>query len=123
MQDLSPYKEVSSMPPVIRDISLVLDGDATVEDIGDNVREALGQNADVVENVDILSQTPYDALPLSAVERLGIAPRQKNLLLRIVLRALDRTLTSEECNAYRDAIYASLHIGSAWHWASKGRQR
>jgi phenylalanyl-tRNA synthetase alpha chain len=123
MLDLSPYKEISSMPPVTRDISLVLDEDATVEDIGDRVREALGQNAEVVETVDILSQTPYHELPPGAVERLGIAPRQKNLLLRIVLRALDRTLTSEECNAYRDAIYASLHVGSGWQWASKGMRQ
>jgi phenylalanyl-tRNA synthetase alpha chain len=123
MLDLSPYREVSLMPPVTRDISLVLDEDATVEDIGDNVREALGQNADVVENVNILSQTLYDELPSGAIERLGMAPRQKNLLLRIVLRALDRTLTSEECNAYRDAIYAALHKGSAWQWASKGIQQ
>jgi phenylalanyl-tRNA synthetase alpha chain len=123
MLDLSPYREVSSMPPVTRDISLVLDEDATVEDIGDNVREALGQNADAVENVDILSQTLYDDLPPGAIERLGMAPRQKNLLVRIVLRALDRTLTSEECNAYRDAIYASLHKGSAWQWASRRVQQ
>ena len=111
------------MPPVTRDISLVLDEDATVEDIGDNVREALGQDADVVENVNILSQTLYDELPSGAIERLGMAPRQKNLLVRIVLRALDRTLTGEECNAYRDAIYAALHKGSAWQWASKGMQQ
>jgi phenylalanyl-tRNA synthetase alpha chain len=83
----------------------------------------LGQNAEVVETADILSQTPYHELPPGAVERLGIAPRQKNLLLRIVLRALDRTLTSEECNAYRDAIYASLHVGSGWQWASKGMRQ
>lgn len=120
MLDLSPYKEVSCMPPVTRDISLVLSDDATVEDIGDKVREALEQNADVVESVDILSQTTYAELPPAAVERLGIAPEQKNLLLRIVLRALDRTLTSDECNAYRDVIYQALHKGSAWQWASKG---
>lgn len=119
MLDLSAYREVSSMPPVTRDISLVLDEDTTVEDIGDNVRQALAENSDVVEDVEILSQTPYAELPPAAVERLGIAPGQKNFLLRIVFRALDRTLTSDECNAYRDAIYAALHRGRAWQWASK----
>jgi phenylalanyl-tRNA synthetase alpha chain len=120
MLDLSPYQDVSSMPSVTRDISLVLNEDTTVEDIGDKVREALEESADVVENVEILSQTAYSELPVAAVERLGIAPGQKNFLLRIVLRALDRTLTSDECNAYRDVIYEALHKGSEWQWASKG---
>ena len=119
MQDLSPYREISAMPPVTRDISLVLDEDVTVEDIGDKVREALSSNADVVESVEILSQTLCAELPPTAVERLGIRAGQKNLLLRVVLRALDRTLTSDECNAYRDIVYAALHKGFAWQWASR----
>jgi phenylalanyl-tRNA synthetase alpha chain len=119
MQDLAPYREVSCMPPVLRDISLVLAEGADLEDIGDQVREALPEDADVVEHVEILSQTPYEALPNAARARLGIALGQKNVLLRIVLRALDRTLTSEACNVYRDAIYAKLHEGTVWHWAAK----
>jgi phenylalanyl-tRNA synthetase alpha chain len=47
MLDLSPYQDVSSMPSVTRDISLVLNEDTTVEDIGDKVREALEESADV----------------------------------------------------------------------------
>lgn len=123
MGDLTPYREVSSMPPVIRDISIVLDEHASLEDVGDRVREALLEEAGVVEDVAILSQTPYDALPSAAIKRLGISPKQKNVLLRVVLRALERTLTSEECNAYRDAIYASLHEGSGWQWAAKQVER
>lgn len=119
MGDLTPYREVSCMPPVIRDISVVLDENASLEDIGDRVREALLTESGVVENVEILSQTSYDALPSSAINRLGISPKQKNVLLRVVLRAFERTMTSEECNAYRDAIYASLHAGSAWQWAAR----
>jgi phenylalanyl-tRNA synthetase alpha chain len=119
MEDLSPYREVSSMPAVIRDISVVLDEHASLEDIGDVVREALLEEASVVEDVAILSQTSYEALPPAAIKRLGITPKQKNVLLRVVLRALERTLTSEECNAYRDAIYASLHEGAVWQWAAK----
>jgi phenylalanyl-tRNA synthetase alpha chain len=41
--------------------------------------------------------------------------------LRIVLRALDRTLTHAECNALRDEIYAALHCGTVWEWASPRR--
>jgi phenylalanyl-tRNA synthetase alpha chain len=123
MADLSAYREVSSMPPVIRDISLIIEEDTTVEDIGDRLREALAQDAEVVESVEILSQTPCVDLPPAAVERSGATPGQKNLLARIVLRALDRTLTSDECNAHRDAIYAALHKGCVRQWASRRTKR
>lgn len=119
MEDLSLYREVSCMPPVTRDLSIVLHENADLEDIGDKVREALLSEANVVEGVEILSQTLYSELPPAAIQRLGISSGQKNVLLRIMLRALDRTLTSEECNAYRDTVYAALHKGSAWHWATK----
>ena len=42
MLDLSPYREVSVMPSVKRDISLVVDRDLTLEEIGDLVREEQG---------------------------------------------------------------------------------
>ncbi len=119
MNDLLYYKEVSLMPPVIRDISIVLNDDQNIEDLGDRVREALRQDANIVESVEIISQTLYSDLPEIAIKRLGMHAGQKNILLRITLRALDRSLTNEECNHYRDMIYASLHEGSEWQWALK----
>jgi len=118
MDNLEPYKNVSTMPPVARDLSIVLDVDMIDDEIGDLVRESLGANADIVETVESISETPYEELPDRARERLGIQTGQKNILLRVVLRALDRTLTTEECNEYRDIIYAALHKGTEWHWAS-----
>jgi phenylalanyl-tRNA synthetase alpha chain len=50
--------------------------------------------------------------------RLGIADGQKNVLVRLTLRALDRTLTRRECDELRDRVYAALHRGSAWEWAA-----
>jgi phenylalanyl-tRNA synthetase alpha chain len=50
-------------------------------------------------------------------ERLGIVPGQKNVLLRVVLRDLERTLTDAEANALRDRIYAALHRGKVYEWA------
>jgi phenylalanyl-tRNA synthetase alpha chain len=119
MEDLNLYREVSCMPPAVRDISLVLDEDVGLEDIGDRVREALLADASIIENFEIISQTSYDALRPAAIQRLGISPGQKNVLLRIVLRALNRTLTGDECNSYRDAIYSVLHEGSASQWAAR----
>ncbi|MGH9222693.1 MAG: hypothetical protein ACRD2W_02570 [Acidimicrobiales bacterium] len=108
--DLSPYRPVSAMPPVRRDVSVAVDAADAAEDLGDRVREALGPDAaEAVEEVAVLSETAYDAVPAQARARLGLVPGQKNLLVRIVLRPLTRTLTDAEANAMRDDIYAALH--------------
>jgi phenylalanyl-tRNA synthetase alpha chain len=121
MLDLTPYRPVSAMPAVQRDLSLVVADDADAEQLGDRVRAALGDRSDVIESIEVRSETRYDALPPAAVQRLGIHPAQKNVLLRVVLRALDRTLTHAECNRLRDEIYAALHEGTAWEWATGAR--
>ena len=119
MLDLAPYRPVSCMPPVRRDLSVVLEAETTAEELGDHVRLALGERAGEVESVEVLSETACDALPAAARARLGIAPGQKNVLLRVSLRALERTLTHAECNELRDAIYAALHRGTRWEWAAR----
>jgi phenylalanyl-tRNA synthetase alpha chain len=118
MLDLAPWRAVSSMPAATRDLSIAADGGDTAEDLGDRVRAALGARADTVEAIEIRAATPYDALPPVARARLGIAPGQQNLLVRVVLRDLSRTLTTDEANRLRDAIYAALHRGTVWHWAA-----
>ena len=118
MLDLRPYRPVSSQPAVRRDLSIAVESSRTPEELGDRVRQALGERVESLESVQVLSETPYERLPAQARERIGIAPGQKNVLVRIVIRDLVRTLTSAEANALRDAVYASLHEGSAWQWAS-----
>jgi len=117
MADLEPYKVVSTMPPVRRDLSIVVDADALGEDLGDRVRDALGEDADSVEEVTVMSTTLYSELPVQARDRLGARPDQKNLLVRVVLRDLARTLTDDEANAMRDRIYAAVHQGTVFQWA------
>ena len=107
MQDLELYNEVSSMPAVIRDISVVVDKNLDIEILGDLVRES-SVDEKLIEEVQILSETTYDELPEKAKERLGIEPNEKNILVRIVLRSLERTLTNDECNEYRDIIYRHI---------------
>jgi phenylalanyl-tRNA synthetase alpha chain len=119
LADLAPYRPVSAMPPVRRDLSVAVGADDTVEDLGDRVRDALGADADAVEEVTVLAETPAGRLPARAVARLGIGPDQKNVLVRVVLRHLERTLTDEEANRMRDRIYAALHRGSAHQWAAR----
>ena len=86
---------------------MVVDKTLDVELLGDMVRES---NVDehLIEEVKILSETPYEDLPEVAKERLGIEEHEKNILVRIVLRSLERTLTNEECNNYRDIIYRHI---------------
>ena len=112
MLDLSTYRPVSSMPPARRDVSVAVEAGANAETLGDRVRDALGADADLVEEVAVLSTTPYADLPEPARERLGIRPGQLNVLLRVVLRPVDRTLTAGEVNLLRDRVYAVLHAGS-----------
>jgi phenylalanyl-tRNA synthetase alpha chain len=119
MLDLAPYRAVSAMPAVTRDLSIAVAVDADAEALGDQVRSALGERASLVERVEVLSETPYAALPVAARERIGIAPEQKNVLVRVVLRALERTLTADECNRLRDEVYAATHRGARWQWASR----
>jgi len=118
MLDLSPYRPVSAQPAVRRDLSIAVPEDRTAEELGDRVREALAERSRLVESVEVLSETPYENLPESAVKRLGISPGQKNALLRVVLRDLERALTDEEANGLRDDVYAAVHEGTAWQWAS-----
>ncbi|WP_066460735.1 PheS-related mystery ligase SrmL [Sanguibacter suarezii] len=111
MLTLEPWQHVSALPSARRDISVVTGEEEDEETVGDRIRTALGDDADVVESVELLSRTTYDELPPAARERLAITAGQVNLLLRIVLRPIDRTLTSEGANAMRNIIYTAVHEG------------
>ncbi|MGK3958693.1 hypothetical protein ACLKOZ_21170 [Arthrobacter sp. R4] len=113
MLDLSPYRPVSSLPEIRRDLSLVLDSgaDADVELLGDLARTALGSDADVLAALEVVAVTTTAELPPAAVERLRMGAGQVNVLLRLVLQPLDRTLTDREANVLRDKVYLALHRG------------
>jgi phenylalanyl-tRNA synthetase alpha chain len=117
MIDLMQYRPVSNLPSIRRDLSVAVDEHDSAEDIGDRVRDELGDSADVVEEVTVLSETAYSELPSAAIERLGIAEGQKNLLVRIIIRPLERTLSDDDANRIRDRIYDAIHQGSNHQWA------
>ena len=117
MRDLARYQHVSPMPPITRDLSVAVSEDDDEETLGDRVRDALGADTRCVEEVRVLSATGYRHLPPSAISRLGAKPGQKNLLVRVVLRDLEKTLTNQTANALRDRIYRALHQGTEWQWA------
>lgn len=119
MDDLLPYRPVSAMPAATRDLSIALGEDVDEELLGDRVRQSLGPDATAVEEVVILAQTGYADLPHGARRRMGMRSDQKNILLRLVIRDLSRTLTAAEANGIRDRVYAGLHEGAAYEWTTR----
>jgi phenylalanyl-tRNA synthetase alpha chain len=119
MLDLEPYRPVSHLPGVRRDLSVAVANDDDAETMGDRVRAALGSEADLLEAVTVLSETPYEELPAPARDRLGMHPDQKNVLVRLDIRPVERTLTDAEANELRDRAYAAIHQGAKGQWAAR----
>ena len=117
MLDLMPYRAVSNQPPIRRDLSVMVDAAVNDEDIGDRIRVSLGQQADLIESVELRGETLYEQLPTVAVERMGAKAGQKNVLIRLVIRDVSRTLTGEEANDVRNRVYGALHEGHRSEWA------
>lgn len=111
MNDLSPWREVSLLPPIARDMSVVIDSDLPDELLGDRVRAALNERVSDIESIEVLARTGWAQLPDKARERLGIQHHQTNALLRLTLRPLERTLTHAEANDLRNRVYLAVHEG------------
>jgi phenylalanyl-tRNA synthetase alpha chain len=118
---VEPYRAVSAQPAIQRDLSIAVDAALTAEELGDRVRTALGERCKDIEEIAVVSESPYRELSNSARQRLGLAPHHKNVLLRLVIRDLERTLTSAEANILRDEVYAAIHEGSVKSWAARER--
>jgi phenylalanyl-tRNA synthetase alpha chain len=112
MMDLNPYKEVSLLPAIIRDLSVAVEKDLDKELLGDIIRNIMGEDQKTIEEIKIKSETNYYDLPLHVRERLGMKENMKNILLRIVLRSLDKNLTNEEANEIYTKLYKEIHLGS-----------
>ncbi|WP_280432095.1 hypothetical protein [Nocardia brasiliensis] len=111
LRDLAPWRPVSMLPPIRRDLSVVIADHTDDETLGDTVRKVLHDRLDDIESVLVTARTPWDRLPGSVRERLGIRPGQANAVIRLTLRPLTRTLTDEQANAIRNEVYRAIHIG------------
>ena len=87
------FKEVSKYPPIMRDISFVVDKDFVPNNYFDLIRD-LGD--DLVEQVELLDK--YEN-----TEKFGEG--KVRLRYRIVYRSNDRTLVSEEVDEIQNKIY------------------
>ena len=111
MLTIDRFKEVSPMPPISRDMSYCVPENDTEEDICEEIKDAFGDDAFLIESVSILERTKYKDLVPVAKEKLGALENQDNVLMRITLRHPDRTLTKEQANELYDAAYPKLNKG------------
>lgn len=112
MANMDKFKNVSDQPPIYRDMSYCVDKNDSEEDICEAIRNVFGEKADLLEEVKILERTPYEKLQPIAKERLGAKKSQDNVLVRIVLRHPDKTLTKKESAELYAMAYPKLHRGS-----------
>ncbi len=112
MTSLDPYIEVSNQPAIKRDLSYSVPAEYVEEDINADIRQALGNKIDTLESVEILSETPYLQLPEKVRDRLGCDLSQKNVLVRITLRHLERSITNEEANDIYVQLYSQINKGA-----------
>ena len=90
---------------------MVIESGTAEESLGDTIRNSLGDAVDDIESIELRSRTSYAELPPAARERLGLTDQQENVLIRLVLRPLQHTLTDEQANAIRNQVYRAIHRG------------
>lgn len=111
MTNMEKFRNVSDQPAISRDMSYCVDKNDTEEDICEAIRNVFGEKSDLLEQVEILERTPFDKLNPIAKERLGARENQDNVLVRIILRHPDKTLTKRESAELYSMAYPKLHQG------------
>lgn len=112
MQNLAPYRDVSLQPAISRDMSYCVPISYVEEDVSAEIRDALGEYVDALESVEILSRSSYESLPHTVRERLGMSKAQQNILVRITLRHLERTITNSEADGIYKRVYKRINHGT-----------
>lgn len=113
MTDLTAYREVSHQPAIRRDMSYSVPQNYVEEDISEDIRKSLAEDGDVLESVQLLTETPYALLPPVAREKLGCQKDQKNVLVRITLRHLEHSITNNQANDLYEQVYRYVNKGTA----------
>ena len=85
---------ISAFPPVLLDLALVVRDDVPSAEVADALRDGAGELLEALRLFDV-----YTGAPVPAGSR--------SLAYALTLRAPDRTLTSEEATAVRDAAVAA----------------
>lgn len=117
LSNLKKYKQVSNQPSTKRDLSIAIEDKINEEELTEIILSMVdSETQQMIETIKIISETSYEDLPKVAIERLGMIKGQKNVLLRIVLRDLVKTLESSEANNIYTTIYKNIHQGSKGYY-------
>lgn len=112
MHDLLPWRAVSRLPSITRDISLAVSPGLSEEVLTEKMLLAAGDCSAWIEEMQVKGRWAERDLPAIAIERLGLLPGQENVLLRVVLRDCSRSITTREANALYERIQSALHEGT-----------
>jgi phenylalanyl-tRNA synthetase beta chain len=85
---------VSTFPPVLIDLALVVRDDVPAAEVADALREGAGELLEALRLFDVYTGPP-------------VPEGSRSLAYALTLRAPDRTLTSDEATAVRDAAVAA----------------
>ncbi len=89
-------------------MSIVVRNGIELEDICEVIVAALAHDAELLESVEIKSETRYEQLPIAVIKRLEMQPGQKNLLVRMALRSLHSSITNQYANQLREKVFQAL---------------
>lgn len=110
--NLKKYKEISNQPSIKRDLSVAVDKNIIIENLTESILLEIPEYlSSKIESISLIKEYQYNELPNIAIERLGMSSSQKNLLIRVELRDLIKTLTNEEANNIYSIIYSIVHKG------------
>ncbi|MGO3999889.1 PheS-related mystery ligase SrmL [Pseudomonas fluorescens] len=112
MHDLLPWRPVSRLPSITRDISLAVTPGQSEELLTENMLLAAGECSGWIEEMQVMGRWGEAQLPAQAIARLGLLSGQENVLLRVVLRDCSRSITAAEANAVYQRIQTALHEGA-----------
>ncbi len=112
MTNMEKFVSVSNQPAMTRDMSYCVDRNDTEEDICEAIKDAFGENRDLLEQVEVLERTPFQELNSAARNRLGANENQDNILVRITLRHPDKSLTKEQAAILYTEVYPKIHQGT-----------
>lgn len=116
MGNLRPWKPVSRQPVAAREVSLLRAPGESEEALVEAVLEAAEEGQALLQSVEVMGRWPESELIPAARARLGTAPGQENLLLRLTWQAEGESLARATANALTRQVYRAVHQGTAWEY-------
>ena len=110
MVNLDKFVVVSDQPATKRVLSYSTSTDKTEEDVCEEIRDELGQEAVYIEEIQY-SEMLYEQLPSKARENLGIRPDQKNVVATLIFRSPEGSLQRTMVNEWMQRLYPRLNKG------------